>query len=328
MSILLICHAGDGIGLGHLSRTLVVAKALRDLLAARVHIIIQGEQITWPDLEFFDHKFVPNTAFLGNVIVETVQELHIRLVGFDLYTKLIPLDILQTLTRIRDFGCRIFAIDGLLTYRNQLDLVFIPSLRCDDPLALEAGAPVIYGMDCLLVPDSNRTLPWIPGPNVLVLTGGSDVTGLGDCWPFFLDKGLPSHVKLEWVRGPFARAPKLPKSTRLNWRINHSPTNLQRQMNLANYAITIFGVSFFELLKLGVPTVVFSPYGKKDIPDLKIIKDSQLAVVADDMHDAIEKMTLLMKDDVLANSLSSRALELMSNSGSSRLCDLLKPWIN
>ncbi|OFZ97453.1 MAG: hypothetical protein A3H35_11915 [Betaproteobacteria bacterium RIFCSPLOWO2_02_FULL_62_17] len=80
----------------------------------------------------------------------------------------------------------------------------------------------------------------------------------------------------------------------------------------ANYAVTIYGVSFFELLHYGVPTVVFSPYDGKDDAELAIIAALRVALVATGETDAVGKLNKLMADHELAASLSRRARQRMS----------------
>jgi len=86
-------------------------------------------------------------------------------------------------------------------------------------------------------------------------------------------------------------------------------------MGNANYAITVYGVSFYELLYYGVPTIVFSPYGNKDNSELEVIAEMGIALVADDEHDAIKKLMVLMENEQLASTLSLKSLLQMSVQG-------------
>ncbi|MFC1684811.1 hypothetical protein ACFL0R_04985 [Pseudomonadota bacterium] len=45
MNILIVCHAGAGLGLGHLTRSLVVASALLQERGADVNLQIQGNAV-------------------------------------------------------------------------------------------------------------------------------------------------------------------------------------------------------------------------------------------------------------------------------------------
>lgn len=82
-----------------------------------------------------------------------------------------------------------------------------------------------------------------------------------------------------------------------------------------NYAVTVYGVSFFELLYYGVPTVVFSPYGNKDDAELAAIAAEGVALVAWNSNEAVSKLNELMSDDALARSLSQRAKQMLAVSG-------------
>ncbi len=100
---------------------------------------------------------------------------------------------------------------------------------------------------------------------------------------------------------------------------NHiAPSGLDNFIVNANYAVTVYGVSFYELLYYGVPTVVFSPYGNKDNTDLKAIVEMDVALVATDEHDAITTLIALMEDNQLATSLSLKSKHQMSVKGGYR----------
>ncbi len=326
MTVLIVCHSGVNVGLGHLSRSLVVASALHERFKANVSLLIQGEQVVRPDLENFMHRFVSLTADFGEAITELASRIRPWLVILDLHPMYVPKELAQVLDSLKSSGCRVVAIDGLLSHRDRLDLVFLPSLRCDDPLAQGKGSPVVYGLDCLLIPEYTRLQAWEPGSELLVLTGGADVTGLNAVLPSLIDEALPSKTRLQWVQGPYAKAPKIPKASRLIWTVHQAPAGLRPQMISANYALTLFGVSFFELLKMGVPTVVFSPYGKKDFPDLRYVADAGIAVVANNERDAVQQLVRLMSNDKDAHLLSQRAAAAMVGSGGARLSQLVSHW--
>mgnify|MGYP001174782834 CR=1 FL=1 len=78
--------------------------------------------------------------------------------------------------------------------------------------------------------------------------------------------------------------------------------------------------SFFELLYLGIPTVVFSPYPGKDDFELKTVDKAGVALVARDEQDAVDRLALLMHDKQLASQLSSRARAHLNTLGVHRLC--------
>jgi spore coat polysaccharide biosynthesis predicted glycosyltransferase SpsG len=199
-------------------------------------------------------------------------------------------------------------------------LIFLPSFLFVPPSDLQEGAPIIYGWDCFLLNIQEKPSDWKTGPNVLALTGGSDVSTLGKTWPSRLDKKLPLSTELHWVNGPFANRPCLPQLPRIQIKNHIAPAGLGLLMSTSNYAVTVFGVSFFELLYLGIPTVVFSPYESKDQLELKEISKLGLALVAENEIEATELLLELMNDESLARRLSLRSRAILSNSGANRLC--------
>jgi spore coat polysaccharide biosynthesis predicted glycosyltransferase SpsG len=161
-----------------------------------------------------------------------------------------------------------------------------------------------------------------------VLTGGSDATHLGRSLPGELDAKLPADTEVHWVRGPYAESPRLPAQPRLRWLVHDAPAGLGELMAQSNYALTVYGVSFFELLQYGIPTVVFSPYGEKDQPELERIKREDVAVVAADEHGAIAALGDLMSSRATAEAISLRVAGKIDGHGALRLAERVKALIS
>jgi spore coat polysaccharide biosynthesis predicted glycosyltransferase SpsG len=315
MNVLIACHAGAGLGLGHLTRSIVVARALQRELGAHVQLLIQGDPVTRADLAEFNHQFLGLEQSLDNKIQEQAQQLDAGVVVLDLHPQQLPANIDNLLRLLRQSGHKVIGVDSLVSHRGNLDLLFIPSFRFLLPESLTSDAPILYGWDCYLLNVKGTAVDWRPGNQVLALAGGSDATGLGDTWPTLLDAELPVDTELHWVTGPYARQPVWPSSPQ-HAMINHqSPAGLDDLIRGANYAATIFGVTFFELLHYGVPTVVFSPYGNKDDAELAAIAEEGVALVAVDEADAVAKLNALMANDELATTLSRTACQKLSVSG-------------
>jgi spore coat polysaccharide biosynthesis predicted glycosyltransferase SpsG len=318
MNVLIVCHAGAGLGLGHLTRSLVVARALDEELGAKVHLLIQGDRVQRTDLGEFEHRFLERTDSLLAAVSEQVRRVDAQVVILDLHPGLVPTDIGGLLDDLRQRSRKVISVDGLVDHRGKLDLLFVPSFRRSSPAGSIEG-PVLSGWDCFLLNVKRPVIPWKPGKRVLALAGGSDATGLGEVLPTLLDAALPVDTELHWVTGPYARQPVLPASPRFAILNHQSPSDLNDLMVRANYALTVYGVSFFESLYYGTPTVVFSPYGNKDDAELATIAEEGVALVALDEADAVAKLKELMADDTLAASLSRRARQKLSVSGGHKL---------
>lgn len=312
MNALIVCHAGAGMGLGHLTRSLLVARALQQELGAHVRLLVQGDEVGRDDLGKFPHHFLNIDDNLGDAVCQLAKQYAIQLVVFDLQPQRIPSDMADLLKRLRSAGCRLVGVDSLLAYGDLLDLIFIPSFQFSMPRGLSVAMRVVYGWDCFLLNVKYPPTEWRAGNNVLVLTGGSDATGLGKTWPGVLNETLPAGVVLNWVTGPYAAQPVWPASLRINMVNNRSPEGLDDLMVTASYATTVYGVSFYELLYYGIPTVVFSPYADKDNAELAGIAEAGVALVAKDHIEATLLLNKLMDDEELAKSLSMKARRKMS----------------
>ena len=117
-----------------------------------------------------------------------------------------------------------------------------------------------------------------------------------------------------------AQNPLLPTDPHITIHNHQAPDCLDNVMQICNYAVTVFGVSFFELLHYGIPTVVFSPYNGKDNPELDAIAEAGVAIVAEDEVDAVGKLVDLMNNESYSRKISKNALELLNPPGTIRLC--------
>ncbi|MBL8429931.1 MAG: hypothetical protein JNJ95_08605 [Dechloromonas sp.] len=329
LKALIVCHAGTGVGLGHLTRARVVARALRQELDAQVHLLIQGDEVPLDAADALDYQFLPIQASLSDAIAAWARQHNPQVLVFDLHPRQVPPDIDTLLGGLRQRGHKLIAVDAMADYSQSLDLVFIPSFQYTSKEPPVEPSKIVFGWDCFLLNVRQVPNPWRVGNNVLALSGGSDVTNLGQSWPSLLNAVLPLDSSLHWVTGPFAQQPAWPQSPRISMCNHMAPAGLDALMVNANYAVTVYGVSFFELLYYGVPTVVFSPYGSKDNAELQAIGEMGLALLADDEIDASAKLTTLMADEHLSVDLSRRAREKLAVLGGHRFAShvaaLLEP---
>ena len=322
-SVLLVCHAGAGIGLGHLSRCLVVAQALQNAVFWQVNLLIVTNEVISEVTHGFNQVVVHRSSDWVRALLTEQARTKADLVLLDLYQPDCPGDFAIGLRLLRARGCRLVGIDGLYGWADLLHLIYVPSFRIPTGVGAMTVTKVVSGWDCFLLRVTPATHAGVSGRRVLVLTGGSDATGLGASWPSQLDGGLPAHAQIDWVCGPFAAEPCWPRPARLAHRVHRAQPNLNGLMSEVNYAVTLYGVSFFELLCKGLPVVVFSADGSKDQDDLKEIARLQLAMVARDEAEATLQIAALMQDADRAAQLGSRARKQLGDvSGKRLVCEL------
>lgn len=317
--ILLVCHAAPALGIGHLTRTLVLAHALRKEGMGNLRLLIIGEPVNRPELGYLPHCFEPLDADFSEAVLTQVQDFEPEAIVFDIHPSMMFEGIDHLFEVLEGHGAKVVGVDSLLPYSNSLDLPWVPSFFIPPDKLAGANPKTRHGWDCFLIRKRMPSAHWAPGNRVLALTGGSDSTNQGETLPALLDASLPAGTELHWVRGPYAKQPRLPASPRLTWVLHQAPDTLDELIVSSNYAITIFGVSCFELLQYGVPTVVYSPYGDKDNCVLSALRKEEVAEVAPDAATAVAGLGRVMQEHELAGKYSRISRERMSSDGGQNL---------
>lgn len=316
MKALIVCQSGPGIGLGHLKRSIVVANLLSDKFDMTVKLLIQGEKFNITDLDKFYYEQIEIRDNLYKKIKEYEE---FKLVFFDLSPENLPRNFLNILKLLKSEYTKTIAIDSLLNFHEFLDKIFIPSFFFENNSSIDMKK-VVFGWDCFLIDDSYVPSRWKPGNKILILSGGADESNLGKRWPTILNNKLPNYCEITWVRGPFANKPKIPNKNNFSFIEKKAPDNLKSIMAETNYAITVYGVSFFELLKLGIPTIVFASDSNKKENELNKINDLNIAMVAKNESNATDMLIQLMNNDALANKISIDSSQMIKHSGIKKLC--------
>lgn len=315
MKIVFVCHAGLTFGLGHLTRTLaLIATAQNQNITTT--LIIQGQvpKKKRDALAAIPYHIIPAEKSLSEfILLELIPE-NPEAIVFDIHPSAISEKLTLLFHQLKTHSIKIVGIDSLSNHAL-CDMGYVPSFCIDPAKFSHCKHPIFYGWDCYLVSQYKTNTPWKPGNKVLVLTGGSDATQLYLTLPTLLDEKCPEPIEIHWIKGPYANAPLLPKHPRLSWIIHDAPDNLNEIMNQSHYAITVFGVSFFELLRHGIPTVVFSPYGSKDNFELEQLKKEKVSVVIDSPTQIVNALHQLLNDHQQAVLLSERAKNKMNHQG-------------
>jgi len=283
--------------------------------------LIFGDCFKKDELSDFNVTMCPITDDLTATIENMVEINDFDMLILDLYPKHNVSNLGQLLIQLKNLDVFLVSIDGLTEYCNTLDLIWVPSFNFDCEIYKPCSSVLKSGWDSFLLQKRLDHTEWSPGTKVLILTGGSDVSKLGETLPAQLDAVLGKDADVHWVRGPFSGAPILPNKCRLNWTIHNAPEQLDELIVQSDYVMTAFGVSFFEVLQYGIPTVVFSPYGIKDNKELNALSKEGVAIVEANSTRAINSLVELMNNEKLAREYSLNALRKMSINGVRNLCN-------
>lgn len=310
-----MAHAGRGVGLGHLTRSAVAARSAIRRVGVQVDFVAIGEKIDELTENFGDLAIRTMSGPVDEIINELAVPGRYSAICLDLCPQLVSQKLTDILEPLCRDGCQIIAIDSLQGCEDLIDLLYIPS--CLPPKNLSSKCyrgRLAFGWDAYLLNIDPFALGSACDPDsALVLTGGGDTTGLGKDWPETLASCLPKYSRVNWVTGPFSEPPIFPQTKKMNFVEHVAPSNLNTLMRDTGIAITVFGVSFFELIAYGIPTVVFSPYGDRDARELNEIERHGIAVVANNANDAAHKAARLMIDLESQSILSARGRDRITS---------------
>jgi len=321
LGVLIVCNTGATIGLGHLKRMLALAQALNRMGVMNIHFLIFGEFIKSSELEGFDFNFVSENKDFSSELLMVVNIELPKVLVFDLHPKFINQDLEDLLCRVSKKHIYLVGVDSLSVFTNKLDLTWVPSFYKPPGVVANKPGSVFYGWNTYLIQKRLKHASWDNGKKLLVLTGGSDLTGLGKELPTKIDNQLSGNLEIHWVQGPFATDPNLPANPRLKWVLHKSVENLDALIVNCNYAITVFGVALFELLQYGIPTVVFSPYNGKDDTELLALEKENVAIISKNDETAVKDLIYLMENEKLAISISQNAISKLSVNGANNLAE-------
>jgi spore coat polysaccharide biosynthesis predicted glycosyltransferase SpsG len=292
-NILLIGSCGSKYGMGHISRLKSILDEIKRIRPNnKIFFALHGDKCE--NLRYWDVDLIP------------IQE------NFDLLLKTPVIDKDYDAIIIDVFPGKFFeheakfeklmmqkesfnVLIGILTKNHHyLSLMWYPSfvLPSEFGYAIEK---IHHGWDAYFINNFNRSLQWQFKKEVLVLTGASDFARLGNYLPNVLDCYLEEGSKIIWVQGPFASDPIIPKTPRLNWDVIKDPEDIYELMKKSSVAFSVYGVTFFELIALKIPTVTFSIFPERDLNEIKALKNKSFANVADSQLEIVEKINFLLE---------------------------------
>ena len=323
MRAVFFCQSNKEIGIGHLKRSLVIANALRSNFNCSLKFIIYGEPLFIDNLKDIDFEFIDIKKQFSD---STLENLEFDILFLDISKKYIPKHFSNFLNIVKAKNKKIISIDGLIDYEEFLDLIFIPSFKAPKIYKKLNYKKIIYGWDCFLIDDQIERTNWTEGKKILVLTGGSDVKNFCNSLPNILDKKVDKKYIIDWIVGPFSNRPKLDIKND-NFSEHFSPRSLNSYYKNANYVLTLYGVSFFESLYSGIPTVVFSANKDENKDELEILKKSEIALVAKDQIEAVDLLNELIENKNLALKLHKKTIDQIKTNGTLRILNEIKSLI-
>ncbi len=322
-AITILTQVGPETGLGHFSRMINLAHDLQNHISAGVHLLIYGAKFDHPALNHLPHTFIDDSFDIDAALSK--RDVFI----FDIKNDFC--NIQKHINFAKENDVLAIAIDDGATGGkfdlNNIDLYFIPSVFVPDALSKSLADKALWGINCMLLPNlTARTTPE-KIKNIVILTGGSDPTDLGDTLPQLIDDTLKGDVEITWVEGPYAKKTNIPEKPNLKWQVWQNPENLAQKLKDFDLAITAFGISFFECLKSGVPTIVFDEIGAATSGEWQYLQNQKLALTAESAESAVGNAANCTQDPTSLFAMAEKAKQELQTSGGIALAERIKDML-
>jgi UDP-2,4-diacetamido-2,4,6-trideoxy-beta-L-altropyranose hydrolase len=333
MNIVFRCDASIEIGLGHLKRCLSISNNLSSNIK-HIFACCSNEVID---------DYLSNNAVLYHKQLNETEEHFLRRIISEVEIDILVIDkkynySIETLTEIRNHGVKIVTIDILCDGMEMVNEIIIPGVFIDTDiftpyLSSEKINQVKMGSDYIIL---NSELPekallrpkkFKVEPYIIVTTGGTDPTGVmlrlvSMIGTMNLDRPIQymvgEHFKfrneLNVLVSEQSKASIIPFSI----------DNLVR----TDIAISTFGVTFYELLYLGVPSLCIAHNSENAEASEKLNKKfpyfSYLGVVSSiDINQFKAAFEKLLDNYIYYNEVAGHCYQLIDGQGAKRISQLI-----
>jgi hypothetical protein len=292
---------------------LFLAKSLQTEFGLEVSItILTASEIKHEQLQQMSHEFF-NGSF-DAAVSKILHTLNPRVMIYDLSLERMKEVNNEVLIKVQNAGCFQIGIDNLLLFSGTTQFTLVPAFRINSRYQEYINERVRWGWDSFLIPLPS-SVQVTNNNKLLVLTGSSDIAGLGKILPKLLNDQLSADLEINWVQGPLAQPPVLPQNPLHSWVVHIAPEGLGQLMRSCSYGLSVYGVSLFELISNQVPSVMLSPYNGKDDEDMEALEVDGIALFGSDPANAILRLNELTSDDEKFHLIQQSCSRLMQGTG-------------
>ena len=320
--IQIVCDASPSVGLGHLSRMIFLGTELNEKPLFDCSLaILSSTEIVRQQLNQIHHQFYHGS--LRHALENIIQQDQLDVLIYDLSLERLNEVDPSLFENIRRHNISQIGIDNLLRFSEFTDFTLVPAFRIKSQFSQYVNPKVKWGWNSYLLPLPKQVHP-THNNRLLVLTGSSDIAGLGQVLPTLMNTLLADKIEINWVQGPMAKAPVVPVNPNHQWKIHVSPHGLEPLMRECSYGISVYGVSLFELVSFQVPSVTLSPYGGKDDEDMQALKDAGIALYGSSAEHAVKMLNQLISSQDLFKSLQYSCAGLMKHTGVEMISEFVR----
>ena len=323
-------EAGQGIGMGHLCRSLVIAEeflklgqpslfVINDDPAAKDRLTAQGVPF---ELGALDGKGFPAAISQAP-----------KIIIFDTRR-----DITSLIQIIRPLGHKIILLDNSTPARLNADVMIYPSALFDNRLNWPGYTGHVYGGAMYVPVDGTyievkkrcQMLQHQPPYHILVTMGGSDLRQLTYQIVSSL-RLLSESITVRVVIGPAfipdSRLTEIEQGNDSRLVFIRAQNNLSSFMADSHIAVTAVGITLYELAAVGVPAIIIANY-TEDHRDLEIYKKLGMNLPLGFYQDVSplqiqNAVSLLLQDAATWQNMRNKGWQLIDGHGARRIVECI-----
>ncbi len=310
--VTIVTQADEKVGMGHLARSMALARELKESQAINVNFYVNDNPGANQLLERqgFSTSVWKSLDDLSEKLRSGVQQVDGAV--FDLKASCCD-DLLEKTGRLDTCS---MLVDYVPSDASLGDLFILPTVSFDyeNKASHFAKKKILTGKNHLLL---NRKISWLrerddSREGVLVTAGGS---GLLSDELFSALSTLSRHEKIIFLAGPFADESFFHQKTNAHnfkkYEVIFNPPDVFDVYSKSKLALCTFGVTTYELIALGVPTVVVKTVTADDVELVESLAQSDVCINLLDQANSPEAVTATL-ESLLQNS--ERLTELSLNS--------------
>lgn len=327
-----VCFAADGgpkIGFGHIRRCLTLAKIFNEQFHCGVFFVTKPNSPVRELIEakgFSAHQGADNY----NELEGFCQEKQIDIVIFDTKDNLSEESLINLKTKLP--GLNIVILDRVDQICAAADTVIVPAAHVPDHALPEVSeAKVLSGKDYIILGEEFTKFDGCPDldrrEELVVSMGGSDPHNILMKVLPVLDQIQP-NLRVKVVIGPGYQfkdeLKEFLKHTKLTFEIVESPSNVAECFLTGKAAIVSFGVTVYEMARLGIPSAVITHH-REDAGFAKYLEDQGICKCLGyhgDLSDAtlFQELDDFFKNDRCLGEMGEKAHQMIDGKGAYRIC--------
>ena len=277
-SFLILFSRGPRSGCGHYSRSKIIQEYIKYNIKAPVKIsCIKDSEVSKKNI--------------SKIIKNKIKKDKIKTLILDLnfiYLKSV-LKIRKMLLDINKMDIVTIGIDSLRFFYKYLNYVWIPSPFKEKNLV---SKNIIYGWDKMIL--NRYKFTYKRSKKILFLFGSSKNILISKQLPSLIERKIPREFKLHWVLGKFSEKPKNIDTKR--WVFHKNLKNLSSVLKKTGFVFSMYGLSFFEAMTCGIPTVAYCTKKnyKKDYKEIIFLKKKNICFIETELNNAVIRLRCLI----------------------------------